>query len=87
MIARRERDRSVRVRWRERLRLPGAITGGGADGNERLTTITGAILLVLLALIGFTIPQLRQYVRVFRSLVLFAEQELPSSSLAVPAQP
>jgi hypothetical protein len=25
------------------------------------------------------IPQLRQYVRVFRSLVLFAEQELPSS--------
>jgi hypothetical protein len=26
------------------------------------------------------IPQLRQYVRVFRSLVLFAEQELPSSS-------
>jgi len=24
------------------------------------------------------IPQLRQYVRVFRSLVLFAEQELPA---------
>jgi hypothetical protein len=29
------------------------------------------------------IPQLRQYVRVFRSLVLFAEQELPASSPAV----
>ena len=29
------------------------------------------------------IPQLRQYVRVFRSLVLFAEQELPVSSTAV----
>ena len=29
------------------------------------------------------IPQLRQYVRVFRSLVLFAEQELPGSSSAV----
>jgi hypothetical protein len=29
------------------------------------------------------IPQLRQYVRVFRSLVLFAEQELPASSAAV----
>jgi hypothetical protein len=32
------------------------------------------------------IPQLRQYVRVFRSLVLFAEQELPSSSVAVLAK-
>jgi hypothetical protein len=29
------------------------------------------------------IPQLRQYVRLFRSLVLFAEQELPTSSPAV----
>jgi hypothetical protein len=28
------------------------------------------------------IPQLRQYVRVFRSLVLFAEQELPVASSA-----
>ncbi len=31
------------------------------------------------------IPQLRQYVRVFRSLVLFAEQELPESSHELPA--
>jgi hypothetical protein len=29
------------------------------------------------------IPQLRQYVRVFRSLVLFAENELPASSRPV----
>ena len=28
------------------------------------------------------VPQLRQYVRVFRSLVLFAEQELPVASVA-----
>ena len=34
----------------------------GTDGNERLTTITGAILIVLLAVIGFTIPQLRQFI-------------------------
>ncbi len=30
-------------------------TTGGADGNERLTAITGAVLLVLLAAEGFTI--------------------------------
>jgi uncharacterized membrane protein len=39
-----------------------ALTGGGTDGNEQLTTVTGAILIVLLAVIGFTIPQLRQFV-------------------------
>ena len=37
------------------------------------------------ALDSSPIPQLRQYVRVFRSLVLFAEQELPSTSVLVPA--
>ncbi len=41
-----------------------ALTGGGTDGNEQLTTVTGAILIVLLAVIGFTIPQLRQFVTV-----------------------
>jgi hypothetical protein len=40
------------------------LTGGGTDGNEQLTTVTGAILIVLLAVIGFTIPQLRQFVSV-----------------------
>jgi hypothetical protein len=33
---------------------------GGADGNERLTAMTGAVLLVLLAAEGFTILSLRQ---------------------------
>jgi hypothetical protein len=33
--------------------------GQGADGNERLTAITGAILLVLFAIEGVTILQLR----------------------------
>lgn len=41
-----------------------ALTGGGTDGNEQLTTVTGAILIVLLAVIGFTIPQLRQFILV-----------------------
>jgi hypothetical protein len=33
---------------------------GGAEGNERLTAVTGAVLLVLLAAEGFTILSLRQ---------------------------
>jgi hypothetical protein len=37
---------------------------GGTDGNEQLTTVTGAILIVLLAVIGITIPQLREFVSV-----------------------
>lgn len=32
-----------------------ALRSGGAEGNERLTAITGAVLLVLLAVEGFTI--------------------------------
>ena len=33
----------------------GRLTGGGTAGNERLTAATGAVLLVLLAVIGVTI--------------------------------
>jgi hypothetical protein len=60
--ARRER-RAKRHARAERLGGT-ALTGGGTDGNEQLTTVTGAILIVLLAVIGFTIPQLRQFVSV-----------------------
>ena len=35
------------------------LTGGGTAGNERLTAATGAVLLVLLAVIGVTILRLR----------------------------
>ncbi len=35
------------------------LTGGGTTGNERLTAATGAILLILLAVIGVTILRLR----------------------------
>lgn len=62
IIARPERERAGAVRWRARPHVTGSITGGGTAGNERLTTVTGAILFVLLAVIGFTIPELRQFI-------------------------
>lgn len=61
--SRHERDRAERHALSGRLR-GSTLTGGGTDGNEQLTTVTGAILFVLLAVIGFTIPQLRQFVSV-----------------------
>ncbi len=36
----------------------GRLTGGGTEGNERLTTAAGAALLVLLALLGLTIVRI-----------------------------
>jgi hypothetical protein len=39
---------------------PAPRRSGGAEGNERLTAITGAVLLMLLAAEGFTILSLRQ---------------------------
>lgn len=41
-----------------------SLTGGGPDGNEQLTTVTGGILIVLLAVLGVTIPDLRQFISV-----------------------
>jgi hypothetical protein len=40
------------------------LTGGGTDGNEQLTAITGVILLVVLAVIGVTILRIRQLISV-----------------------
>jgi hypothetical protein len=37
---------------------PGRLLGGGTVGNERLTAAAGALLIVLLAVIGVTIVQL-----------------------------
>ncbi len=63
ILARPERERVSGSS--RRLRARGTtLTGGGTDGNEQLTTITGAILIVLLAVIGFTIPQLHQFISV-----------------------
>src|ERR1700729_1137671 len=48
------------------------ITGGGTVGNERLTTATGILLMVLLAVIGVTLLRLRPLISVhlFVGLVL-----------------
>jgi hypothetical protein len=43
------------------MRQPGTIlTGGGTDGNERLTAMTGAVLIAVLAGIGVTIVWIGQ---------------------------
>lgn len=39
-----------------------SLTGGGPDGNERLTSLMGAILIVLLAALGITILRVRQLI-------------------------
>ncbi len=62
IIARRKRERPLGSATLARRRDADSLTGGGPDGNERLTTVTGTILIVLLAAIGFTIPQLRQFI-------------------------
>ena len=62
MIARRERERERRFSSLVRPKDASSLSGGGPEGNEQLTTVTGAILIVLLAVIGFTIPQLHQYI-------------------------
>jgi hypothetical protein len=55
-ISRPARDGVARPRSRRRPRWLATATRGGPDGNEQLTTITGAIVILLLAVIGFTIP-------------------------------
>ena len=37
-----------------------ALFGGGADGNERLIAATGAVLIILLAVLGVTILRIHQ---------------------------
>jgi hypothetical protein len=64
--------------------LPGAraLTGGGTDGNERLTAVTGVMLLVLLAVIGVTILRVRQLISVhlFVGLLLIGPVALKMAS-------
>ena len=44
------------------MRRADRLTGGGTDGNERLTVTTGAVLLVMLAGLGLTIVQIHQLI-------------------------
>jgi hypothetical protein len=80
MIARRER--AAAGSGLAGLRDADALTGGGPDGNEQLTTVTGTILIVLLAVIGFTIPQLRQFIwlHLFVGLLLIGPVTLKMAS-------
>jgi len=58
------------------------LTGGGTTGNERLTAATGALLLVLLAVIGVTIIALRPllWVHLFVGMLLIGPVALKLGS-------
>jgi hypothetical protein len=62
---------------RARLRL-----SGGSDGNEQLTAYTGAILLVLLAVLGVTIVRIGQltWLHLFLGLALIGPVALKMAS-------
>jgi hypothetical protein len=51
-----------------------SLRGGGTEGNERLTSLTGALLIVLLAALGITILRVRQLMwpHLFLGLLLLA---------------
>jgi hypothetical protein len=82
MIARGEAERASAWLIHERLRRKESLTGGGPDGNELLTAVNGGILIVLLAALGFTIPQLRQFiwVHLFVGLLLIGPVVLKMAS-------
>jgi hypothetical protein len=58
------------------------LTGGGTAGNEELTSITGTILLVLLAVIGVTIVRIGQllWLHLFLGLLLIGPVTLKIAS-------
>ena len=58
------------------------LLGGGTDGNERLTAATGALLIVLLAVLGVTILQLRQllWLHLFLGMLLIGPVALKMGS-------
>jgi hypothetical protein len=71
---------ATRYAWRT---FMSRIRGGGTDGNERLTTVTGMILLVQLAVLGVTIVDLRQLVwlHLFVGMLLLGPVLLKMSSV------
>ena len=77
-IPRGRRERTGIGRWWR----TASVTGGGTDGNEKLTAVNGAILIVLLAVLGFTIPQLRQFIwlHLFMGLLLIGPVLLKMAS-------
>jgi len=71
----------------QRLTVDGRVRllfGGGTDGNEQLTAIAGAILLVLFALLGVTIIRIGQllWLHLFLGLLLMGPVTLKLASTA-----
>jgi hypothetical protein len=68
------------VAQRRRRRI--AIWGGGTDGNEQLTAVTGLVLIGLLAVIGLTILRIRQLISIhlFVGLLLIGPVALKMAS-------
>jgi hypothetical protein len=68
--------------WRSGRLGAGRLTAGGTNGNERLTAQNGAVLLVLLAVIGVTLLQLRQllWVHLFVGMLLIGPVALKLAS-------
>jgi hypothetical protein len=58
------------------------LTGGGTDGNERLTAATGVLLLVLLAVLGVTILRIGQllWLHLFLGMLLIGPVLLKMTS-------
>ncbi|MGZ6624610.1 MAG: hypothetical protein ACXVE8_03320, partial [Solirubrobacteraceae bacterium] len=58
------------------------LLGGGTEGNERLTVLTGALLIVLLAVLGITIVRIGQllWLHLFLGLVLIGPVALKLAS-------
>ena len=61
-----------------------ALVGGGPEGNEELTTIAGAILIVLLAVLGITIIRIGQllWLHLFLGLLLLGPIVVKMASTA-----
>ncbi len=59
-----------------------ALWGGGTDGNEQLTAITGVVLIALLAVVGLTILRIRQLISIhlFVGLLLLGPVALKMAS-------
>lgn len=76
-----EIDRPVPVRARRRPRTRSWLRGG-TEGNERLTTLTGLLLIVLLAVLGVTIIRIGQllWLHLFLGLVLIGPLALKLAS-------
>jgi hypothetical protein len=63
-------------------RVARAFTGGGTEGNEQLTALTGAPLFVLLAVLGVTIVRVHQlmWLHLFLGLLLIGPVSLKMAS-------